>query len=496
MSIWKAIGKSISVGSKISSRLSNGIANSANNVQNKTSFKAKKAGYILAGDKIGYDLAGLNDYSSLLLPNQLNSVDLSRLSNGSMTLGNMYNPRKPDNKYSFSIYDSDVFQHSLLIAPSGSGKTYGVIIPAMYSLLEKGYRVVANDVKGDLISQLQAYKSSISSNLKFPLFIWNPFDSGNTKCWNPLNEISSINDDTMIRNIVDAIIGSDSSQGPQNSHFVERDKRWLSGLIKLIKKEKSNATLSDIYHLVNNQVNLEAKINLQSAPIISGLNDLADSNNAHFVAGLANKLSIFGRSEVSFATSRSDFTIDYIIKNPGLIIIGSPLYEGDEAFKAASIFFSVMRAKIYKNGSLNISNCWLIDEAGEIAPRLEMYRDFATLRSYNVGIFLSIQELMQLGKDEYKKYVANCANKILLNGVDFESAEFFSKTLGNKQVVQTTKSIDYRNKSTWSHGNQTVSVLGTTEIMHYPREFGTHSGIFFNQNIINSPILLDFSRKV
>lgn len=501
MSVWNFYKKAMSTSLKMGKSTSNHVASRVLNWQNATPRSVLNSGYYLNDDKIGDNLSGLKDYSSVCLPTDLEANDLQILGNGTMRLGNMFHPRQSREKYPFSIYDdsdeTSVYRHTLLVGPPGTGKTHGIIIPALHSLLENNYRVVVNDIKGNMLSGLRKYKQEIQVQSRIPAFIWNPFtsDRNQTRRWNPLNEIVNIHDDTTINAIVDAIIGSSSSQGQQNTHFVERDQRWLSNLIKLVKKENQFASLSDIYDLINNQPQLEAKILYQNAPKIQGLNDLADAENSHYVAGLANKLAIFSRLSVKYATSASDFTIDYIIKNPGLLILHSPRAEGDEAFKTASLIFSVMRAKIYENGELPVQNRWLIDEAGQIAPRLNMDQDLDVIRSYNVGIFLAVQRLNQLGEHSYINYAANCLNKIILNSVDERTAEFFSTTLGTKQVKKMTKTIDFRNKPQWQQSNERVPVLEKSQIMYHPSDFGSYSGFFLHPQLAEGrPILLDFTR--
>ncbi len=459
-----------------------------------TSNAALKSGYILSDDRLGYNNSGLLDYSSLLLPKNFSDDDLNVLQSGEMQLGKIYNPIKPNYMYNFSIFGENILKHSLLIAPTGSGKTYGVIVPAIFSLLKNGFSVITNDVKGDMLFHLKEYRQQMREKFSIGVFSFNPFEPNMSQCWNPLDEIESINDDALINSIVSVIIGADESQGAQNIHFVERDKRWLSALIKIVKLKVQSASFNDIYNLVINNSMLRGVIATAPIQIKQDLMDLINMSNFNMIAGLANKLKIFNRQSVSMLMSKSDFTMDYIINNPILLILGCPLSEGEEAFKLTAIAYCVLRNKIYKNGQLGVPSVWIIDEAGELANRLELYRDLATIRSYNVGLFLSVQQLSQFGEKQYKNYVANCANKILLEGIDYNTAEYFEKAFGSKNINSISKTIDRGKDMSWSSAVKSVPVLSSSALMSYPNDFLEYSGIYYNQSLLGRPVLLNFKR--
>ena len=123
---------------KLSSSLAHKLNDNINDLKSKTSFSAKKSGYALFGDKIGYDSEGVRDYRALLLPKYVSNNDKQILAQGEYRLGKIKNPRTQE-KIPFSIFGEHIFTHQLLIAPSGSGKTYGVIVPAVLSLLENHF---------------------------------------------------------------------------------------------------------------------------------------------------------------------------------------------------------------------------------------------------------------------------------------------------------------------------------------------------------------------
>ncbi|HFU4489394.1 TPA: type IV secretory system conjugative DNA transfer family protein [Streptococcus suis] len=505
MSIWKILKGSYGAGTILSTRLQNNLANHLNS----TDARAKSTGYLLSSDRVGYDQVGLKDYSALALPSDFKQNDLKLLSQGAMSLGEFFSPR-PHNplnifqsttrSYPFSIPYEELFKHTLLIGPTGSGKTYGIITPAMESLTRNHFRVIANDVKGDMIQLFKEYKKEKGIQTQIRFNSWNPFDRspqldrGSIR-WNPLDEINNLTYDTSIlESIVQAIVGTDDSEGPQHRYFILQDKAILRGMIKLVKQTNHHACLYDIYELLCNQNKLLQLLQRCSISELSNLTYLLPHEFAQKVTGLTNKLAIFNRPEVRRATSSSSHTLSQLINYDGLLIVHTPLQEGDEAFKLSSLFFSLLRFKIYEQGNnRSIPQYWMIDEASRIAPRLGLENDLAVLRSYKVGIFLAIQSVTQLGKD-FHIYSSNCQTKLILPGVDDKSAEFFSKHLGVRQAPNISRT---NNGTHYSFQNSSLSkpVLEPSDIMYFPNDFGRYSALFFNPNLITSPILLDFSRN-
>ncbi|HFU4559771.1 TPA: hypothetical protein ACGPBH_001868, partial [Streptococcus suis] len=56
---------------KLSSSLAHKLNDNIHDLRSKTSFGAKKSGYALYGDKLGYDSEGVRDYRALRLPKYL-----------------------------------------------------------------------------------------------------------------------------------------------------------------------------------------------------------------------------------------------------------------------------------------------------------------------------------------------------------------------------------------------------------------------------------------
>ncbi|HFI0446427.1 type IV secretory system conjugative DNA transfer family protein [Streptococcus suis] len=483
---------------KLSSSLAHKLNDNINDLKSKTSFSAKKSGYALFGDKIGYDSEGVRDYRALLLPKYVSNNDKQILAQGEYQLGKIKNPRTQE-KIPFSIFGEHIFTHQLLIAPSGSGKTYGVIVPAVLSLLENHFRVVVNDVKGDMLKLIVEAKKKSNISQKFKVRSWNPFDSQSSHHWNPLDEVKDSRDTLLVQAIADSLLGSNDNQGIENKHFVERDKRWLQGLIMLVKKnaEPENCNLTYIYKLLTiNQAILSDLIMAEEDLSIKGkLRDLLDIESTLYLSGLASKLSIFAERDTAIVTRDSDFSLDELLTTEGLLVLHSPISRGEVAWKLSALFYGMMKVKICSTGKTSVLISWMMDEAAFIAPKIALSESLAQLRSFGVSITIAIQSISQFGDDiSFSKYSSNCSSKILLQHTDRVSATFLSKEIGTKTVKQVSKSIGMHSTHNINYQISEVPILSETDIMHFPSEFGFYTGIFYNPKILKEPLLIDFER--
>ena len=461
-------------------------------------MSAKKSGYALSGEKLGYDSEGVRDYRALYLPKDFTKNDKQMLVQGEFKLGKVKNPRTKE-KVPFSIFGEHVFTHQLIIAPSGSGKTYGVIVPAILSLLENNFRVVVNDVKGDMLQLVVEAKRQLGITRKFVVRTWNPFDSMSSHHWNPLDEVKKYNDSLLIQAITDSLLGTNDNQGAENKHFVERDKRWLQGLIMLVKKNAKpiNQNLTFIYKLltINQEILSELITAERDLTIIGKLRDMLDIESTLYLSGLASKLSVFAERDTEIVTKDSHFTLDEVLNSEGLLVLHSPISRGEVAWQLSALFYGMMKVKICSIKRPSVWTSWMIDEAAFIAPKINLATSLAQLRSFGVGITLAIQSISQFGDEiSISNYSSNCSSKILLQHTDRGSAAFLSKEIGVKTVKQFSKSVGMNSGSNISYQNVDVPILSDTEIMHFPPDFGRYSGIFYNPQMLQEPLLIDFER--
>ena len=116
----------------------------------------------------------------------------------------------------------------------------------------------------------------------------------------------------------------------------------------------------------------------------------------------------------------------------------------------SSLFFTVLLEQIaneeFSEEFADVPINLFLDEFANIGkiPDFEMIITLA--RGRNVGIWLGIQSLSQLaqtyGNEQSKTILNNCATKIALHGLDFNTADYISKMLGEKTESHTHPTVN------------------------------------------------------
>lgn len=438
----------------------------------QTTPQALRSGYLFPGEQAGADARGLMDYRGLETPERIAGA----LRDGVVSLGRLKNPRTGFSADAWLPWEV-LNTHVAIIAPNGSGKTHGLVVPWILSFVNAGGRVIANDVKGDLLQNVLMAKQKLDMP-GFKVTRWNPFNKKASVRWNPLSEVT---DDASRVRLASAVVGDPDKVDSKDRFFVERDQRWLDGLIKLALGIVPTASFNDIYVVLCDKPTLDALIrdNPSLSGNISELLGMSDMDYSLAIGSLKNKLMWLTYDNPRYVTRESDFRLDEIIESPGLLLIGSPLSEGEPAKAASAMVFAMLRSVTFQRfGMDGLPNIWMLDEAATIAERIALDDTLAVARSANVGIVLAFQDVTQLGNEEKQnRYLANCRTMITLRDVADATATHFGKRLGQHTVQKVSTSLDARGRHMPQVATETVPMLGPTEISRPPADFGTYCGI-------------------
>jgi type IV secretory pathway TraG/TraD family ATPase VirD4 len=507
-SFGRFMGASLSAGNMAANQLNHGLGNMIDNHNVKKAQKALysdrvalSTGYLFGDDQAGVDSAGLMDYRGLEWPERIAGALAPQ--SGVVPLGAIKNTRTRFSAEAWLPWE--VFNtHTAIIAPPGSGKTHGIVVPWILAFVGAGGRVISNDVKGDLLDNILAAKRDLGLP-SFKVTRWDPLDRKVSKCWNPLLEVY---DDASRTRIVTALLGDISKTKSQDPFFIERDHRWLDGLIKLALTLEPEANFYDIFQLISNQGDLVDTIEA-NASISSDIYDITKLSSYDYslaIGSLMNKLRWLTYDDARYVTKKSDFRLEDIIETPGLLLIGSNFNKGEPAAAATAMIYAMLRSLTFKRFAEKgcLENAWIIDEASVIASRIALDETLSLARSAKLGIALAFQDVTQLGNDEEQnRLLSNCKTLITLRDVSDATAQYFSKRLGKHTIQKITASLDMRGRHMPQTSTEQVPILGASEIMHPPIDFGTYCGIVHSPTlgsfcsppaVTNKPYIVDFAR--
>ncbi len=425
-------------------------------------------------------------------------AELHALKQSGVPLGRFMHPRgKSRGPLQLPI---DLLQRGCaVIGPTGAGKTEGIVLPWITSLLRQGVSVVTCDVKGDLFDRLlpEAKKSGAR------VWYWNISDPARSMSWNWFDTIQDYRD---IEAATLSILGKPKPNDNQ-PFFFERDYRWLRALINITKQAyKHTAQPRYLYSLAGDQSALRTLLT-QSPSIQHLATEVADmlqlsvDEHSKAVSGLLNALHLFNTPPVRHVTQHSDFKLSEISDVPTLLIIGAALADGRASEVMSGMFINQLNNLVYRrlNGAKNMSLPLyvMIDEAARLKERINYEEMLSVVRSAKVGVCLASQDVNQFGDARQQAAIlSNCLTFIALRGSSADTARYLSSRFGhrNEQQILTNSNrgpFDLLSTHGKSQHTTSVPVIGEREIMHPPGS--PYTAVVHIAPVTKKPFMIDLT---
>lgn len=279
----------------------------------------------------------------------------------------------------------------------------------------------------------------------------------------------------------------------ENSDKKNKDK-LISNLEKDIKKIKSKITLYTVANMLselgsrtdakgNNELDkyFEKLPTKSVAKMQYATSNFSKGEARGSIFSVAmSELNIFTMDEIAKLTSKNSINLKNIgfkseDNRPVALFMTIPDFDKSNHV-IASIFVRQLYYVLAKEATFNIpAKCdreviFLLDEFGSM-PSIEGMDSIITVcLGRNIKFNLVIQAISQLKKlygDDYKTILGNCSNKFYIFTNEVETAEEFSKLLGDKTIVTYSRSGEILD--TTKHQTESVDgrkLLTTDELMH------------------------------
>lgn len=455
--------------------------------RSRASWRARRSGILAPGDRPG-GATGFLDYRGLGLPR-----DYPGASDAVVRVGDICHPHGSP-RIPMWLGWGTLNRHAAVIAPTGSGKTISVMAPWISEAIDVGITVVAVDVKGDLLDEVQRVRGG--RPLSTTVRRWDiSRRHAASAAWNPLDEVE---DENALQSLVTALLGEVDTKS-EHKHFQERDHRWLGGLLSLVIAGIPNPTLEMVHALLLDRSSLRkfASAFPRDAINVSDLLSMPDGDYGLATAGLSNALTWTTHGNARTATERSDFSLDECLTDGGFTIVGAPVGSGLPPRAAAAAFVGMLRNHMFAGFSSGRPPVLLVlDEVDKYADRIELSALLDLARGANVGIVLGLQNVDQLGHDagQVETRLGNCATLIVLPGATDRTAKYLAGRLGQHTVETMTYGIDPHGRRVPTASTEHIDVLGTREIMHPP--LGEWTAVVYSKPLSPKPFLVDLTREL
>lgn len=360
------------------------------------------------------------------------------------------------------IPHKDRYVHQLVLGPTGSGKTSQILIPSILQdmkTLEHGITVI--EPKGDLAEQVDAMGKIYDREVIYfnPIYPDCPYFN---PLYGPENKVVE-NVSTVFKMLANS----------SNQYFSDLGEVVLKNALMVVKRVKGDAaTLIDVSLLLQDtnglghamvkefmQLNPESTLLAKQNAEIAGwfLDEYYNDKSKTFdnSSGLRNQVTKIVSNEylrkvLNPPNGRNDLNFDDILANGKVLAISTAQGELRElsSYLGYFIIFSYQSSVFRRPGTEDVRrpHFLYIDEFQTYSN--PGFSDMLTQgRSYRVGCTLATQARDQMamggGKDgdNFVKLVStNARSVILFPGISGSDAEYYSKELGEIEVVEESKS--------------------------------------------------------
>ncbi len=340
----------------------------------------------------------------------------------------------------FCLGGEDVARGILALGSPGSGKTQGIILPAIADRMALGHSLIIADPQGELTEHVLRY-AAVTRHL---VVVHDPTSATGPR-YNVSEGIRNVSD---ARAIADVLVPS--AQG-DNKFWTDSAAALLGAcLIRF-------PNLGEIYNAMNDLRELAKTLASQkddaallaNSFIASAKTDAKVASN--IVATLATALTGWASTDVRANTAASDFDAELIVQQPTVVVLTCP-------GRMRAVYASYLGATLRKlmldldtigernRGPLPMPVAVVLDEFPTLGKLDGLVTDVNLVRKRRISILIGAQTKGQFhliyGAEGTQALFTGLATQVVYGGCDADTAEFYSKASG---TATTDANIDNPN---------------------------------------------------
>lgn len=378
---------------------------------------------------------------------------------------------------------ADGFQHTLLFAPTGSGKGVGFVIP---NLLFWRDSVLVHDIKLENYELTSGYRQK---KLKQRVFLWNPADPmGVSHCYNPLDFVSR-----NMGQMVDDVQKIANLLLPEQEFWQNESRSLIVGvMLYLIADDSKIKSFGEVVRTLRSDdvvYNLAVVLDTMGKDIhpvaymnIAAFLQKADKERSGVISTANSSLELWANPLIDATTAKSDFDVRTFKQIPTTVYVGLTPDNINRLQPLMKIFYQQTAAALSNKMPTKKDKygvMYVMDEFPTLGKMDQFQTGIAYFRGYKVRLFLIIQDTEQL-KGIYEEsgmnsFLSNSTYRVTFAANNVETANLISQLIGNKTVVQESQNkprfFDLNPASRSLHVSETQrALLLPQEVINLPRE--------------------------
>ncbi len=347
-----------------------------------------------------------------------------------------------------AIPEGQLYEHTLLVAPNGTGKTAGLIVPNL--LAEAGRRsLVIADAKGELAKLTGAHLRGVLGADQVQILDF--LDPTLSVGYNPL---AYVTDAASAALFAEAWV---ANTGTSKEAFWDNAARTLIGAaaLHLVGTAGDGATppLAALVDLLCGDPARAIRVRLAASPVPAVrrlarafLANLEENGKllASVFSELAPRFACLDYDQVRRVTAIDELDLADLAARPGALYVGLDLaYAALLAPLTGCLYLHLFKtladtARAQPSGQLPTPVLAYLDEFGVLGRIPQFPARMATIRASRFGVVLVVQALHQLaatyGREGAATITTNATTKLCLARVSGEDADYFSRLTGTATV--------------------------------------------------------------
>jgi len=336
----------------------------------------------------------------------------------------------------FCLDGEDVARGILTLGGPGSGKTQGIILPAIADRMLSGHSLVVADPQGEITAHILKY-AAVTRHL---VVVHDPTSAAGPR-YNLADGINNVSD---ARAIADVLVPSAAGD---NRFWTDSAAALLAAC--LIRFDN----LGDIYNAMNDLKGLANALKskkddaalLANSFIASVGSDGKVASNV--IATLATALTGWASTDVRANTAASDFDAELAVAQPTVVVLTCP-------GRMRAVYASYLGATLRKlmldldtigernKGPLPVPVGVILDEFPTLGKLDSLVADVNLVRKRRISILIGAQTKGQFemlyGREGTQALFTGLATQVIYGGCDADTAEFYSKASGTATTDANT----------------------------------------------------------
>jgi len=336
----------------------------------------------------------------------------------------------------FSLSGEDVARGILTLGGPGSGKTQGIILPAIADRMLSGHSLVVADPQGEITAHILKY-AAVTRHL---VVVHDPTSAAGPR-YNLAQGIDNVSD---ARAIADVLVPSAAGD---NRFWTDSVAALLAAC--LIRFDN----LGDIYNAMNDLKGLANALKakkddaalLANSFIASVGSDGKVASNV--IATLATALTGWASTDVRANTAASDFDAELVVAQPTVVVLTCP-------GRMRAVYASYLGATLRKlmldldtigernKGPLPVPVGVILDEFPTLGKLDSLVADVNLVRKRRISILIGAQTKGQFemlyGHEGTQALFTGLATQVIYGGCDADTAEFYSTARGTATTDANT----------------------------------------------------------